>query len=103
MSGFAEYFKMAMDEPWLFIFIALVMFLYRASVYTGKRLFDEDKGIITNYTRDLKKGTEVMQERIGDAFDAIKETSVKIEYSHDKIIDKIEDNHKKVMQAIEKK
>lgn len=100
MDDTQSYIDIAFEEPWLFVCLIMIIGVYRAVKFLSVKLFDENKGIITNYVHDLKTDSKQMKERIGDAFESIKENGDRVEKVQINIITEMKENTKEIISQI---
>lgn len=94
------YLDIAFEEPWLFVCLVMIFGVYRAFKFLSKKLFDDDKGIVTNYVQDLKNDSKHMKNRIADAFDSIKGSVDQIDRVENNIVTKLDQHKEELVQHI---
>ena len=63
----SDYIKYANDNPWIFICFILCISIWRILRYLGLRLFDEDKGLLPQFVRNLQEDTRVSKLNITES------------------------------------
>lgn len=100
MEDTQTYLDIAFEEPWLFVCLVMIFGVYRAATFLSKKLFDDDKGIVTNYVQDLKDDSKQMKSRIADAFDTIKCSGDKIDKVEINIVTKLDQHKEELVKHI---
>ena len=102
MDDTQSYLDVAFEEPWLFVCLVMFFAIYKVCKFLSFKLFDDESGILSNYVKKLESGTQAMQDRIGDAFESIRDHSDKIDRVEISIISKIDDSRKEIIQHIKR-
>lgn len=100
---FEKYFVYAIDQPWLFICLVMGFTSWKCFRWLSIRLFDDDKGLVTNYVKDLKKYQKEANERIAKAYEFIHEASDSIGQAEKNILNKMDSHKEEIIKQIQEK
>jgi len=95
-----EYITYANEHPWIFICFIMCFATWRALKFLGVKLFDEDKGLLSMFIRNIQEDSRVTKLSIAESrVHASKMFEDNMKHSNlieERIIKKIDENGKEV-------
>ena len=63
----SDYINYANDHPWIFICFIMCISIWRILKYLGVRLFDENKGLLPMFVRNIQEDSRVSKLSIAES------------------------------------
>lgn len=61
-----QWFDKAVSQPWAFIALGIIFFGWKAAKYLGRKLFDDDKGLLPNFLNGIREDSGEMKSRLAE-------------------------------------